>query len=113
VGEKGILYTATYGGRMHLLPLEKMKQMRQPPWTLLRPKIIMTDFLTAVRAGQKETAASFDYGARLTEFILLGNLAQRAGVGKEVQSDGPGMKVTNLPELNQWVKRPYRKGWPG
>jgi hypothetical protein len=47
----------------------------------------------------------------LTEFSLLGNLAQHAGVGKKVQWDGPGMKVTNLPELNQWLSRPYRKGW--
>jgi hypothetical protein len=48
----------------------------------------------------------------LTEFTLLGNLAQHAGVGKKVEWDGPNMKVTNLPELNEWLKRPYRKGWP-
>ena len=35
-----------------------------------------------------------------------------AGVGKKVEWDGPNMKVTNLPELNQWLKRPYRQGWP-
>ena len=68
--------------------------------------------LVAGDIGKKETAASFDYGARLTEFSLLGNLAQHAGVGKKIEWDGPNMKVTNLSELNQWVKRPYRKGWP-
>jgi hypothetical protein len=47
----------------------------------------------------------------LTEFTLLGNLAQHAGVGKKVEWDGPNMKVTNLPELNEWLKRPSRKGW--
>ena len=112
VGEKGILYTGTYGGKMHILPLEKMQQITQPPRTLPRPKNIMTDFLDACREGKTETAASFDYGAQLTEFTLLGNLAQHAGVGKKVEWDGPNMKVTNLPELNQWLKRPYRKGWP-
>ena len=56
--------------------------------------------------------ADFDYGSRLTEFTLLGNLAQHAGVGKKVEWDGPNMKVTNIPELNQWVKRPSREGWP-
>jgi predicted dehydrogenase len=111
VGEKGVLYTGTYGGKMHLVPMEKMEQITQPPRTLPRPKNIMTDFLDACRAGKTETAASFDYGAQLTEFSLLGNLAQRAGVGKKVEWDGPGMKVTNLPELNQWLSRPYRKGW--
>jgi len=29
-----------------------------------------------------------------------------------VEWDGPNMKVTNIPELNQWVKRPSREGWP-
>jgi predicted dehydrogenase len=111
VGEKGYLYTQTYGSGMHILPLEKMNQIKQPPKTLPRPKNIMTDFLDAVRAGQKMTSASFDYGARLTEFTLLGNLAQHAGVGKKVEWNGPKMKVTNIPELNKWVKRPYRKGW--
>jgi predicted dehydrogenase len=111
VGEKGILYTATYGGHMHLLPLEKMQAMKQPDRTLPRPKNIMADFLDAVRQGKKETAASFDYGARLTEFILLGNLAQRAGVGNKVEWDGASMKVTNLAELNACIKLPYRKGW--
>ena len=113
VGEKGVLYTGTYGGKMHILPLEKMQQMAQPPRTLPRPKNIMADFLNACREGKTESAASFDYGARLTEFAFLGNLAQHAGVGKKVEWNGPNMKVTNLRGLNQWVKRPYRKGWPG
>jgi predicted dehydrogenase len=112
VGEKGVLYTGTYGGKMHIMPLEKMNQITQPPRSLPRPKNIMTDFLNAVREGKRETAADFDYGARLTEFTLLGNLAQHAGVGKKVEWDGPSMKVTNLSELNAWIKRPYRKGWP-
>jgi predicted dehydrogenase len=112
VGEKGVLYTGTYGGKMHLLPLEKMNQITQPPRTLPRPQNVMSDFLTAVREGKKETAASFEYGARLTEFTLLGNLAQHAGVGKKVKWDGAGMRVSNLSELNRWVKRPHRSGWP-
>jgi len=112
VGEKGIIYTATYGGRMHVVPMEKMDEIKpEPPKTLSRPKNVMTEFLDACRSGKKETEASFDYGARLTEFTLLGNLAQHAGLGKKVEWDGPGMKVTNMPELNQWIKRPYRKGW--
>ena len=111
VGEKGVLYTQTYGGKMHILPLEKMEQIKQPPRSLPRPKNVFTDFLDAVRSGKKQTAASFDYGAQLTEFCLLGNLAQHAGVGKKVEWNGPKMKVTNSKELNRWVKLPYRKGW--
>jgi hypothetical protein len=111
VGEKGILYTGTYGGMMHLLPLEKFQQMKQPPRSLPRPKNIMADFLDAVRDGKTETSASFEYGSRLTEFTILGNLAQHAGVGRKVAWDGPNMKVTNIPELNEWLQRPCRSGW--
>ena len=111
VGDKGVIYTNTTGGRMHVVPMEKMQQIQQPPRTLPRPKNAFTDFLDAVREGKQQTAGSFDYGARLTEFVLLGCLAQHAGAGKKVEWDGAGMKVTNFTDLNQWVKRPYRKGW--
>jgi predicted dehydrogenase len=112
VGEKGILYTDTYGGHMHVLPRERMNEFSDVAKTLPRPKNIMTDFLDACREGKKETAASFEQGAGLTEFVLLGNLAQHAGVGQKVEWDGPNMRVTNLAELNAWVKRPTRSGWP-
>jgi hypothetical protein len=113
VGEKGVLYTGTYGGKFHLLPMEKMQTMEQPPRTLPRIKgeNPMTDLVEAIRSGKKETAASFEYGAQLTEFTLLGNLAQHAGLGNKVEWDGPNMKVKNLRDLNAWVKRSYRKGW--
>ena len=111
VGEKGVMYTGTYGGKFHVLPFETFQSMSQPPRTLPRPKNIMADFLDAVRGGKKETSASFDYGAQLTEFTLLGNLAQYAGIGKKVEWDGKHMKVSNFKDLNQWIKRPYRKEW--
>ena len=111
VGEKGVIFTGTYGDKMHIVPWEKMKETPQPAKTLPRPKDIFTDFIEACRAGKTETAASFDYGTRLTEFSILGNLAQHVGEGKKVEWDGLNMKVANIPELNQWVKRAYRSGW--
>jgi predicted dehydrogenase len=111
VGEKGVIYTGCYGDRMHILPMEKMQETPAPPKTLPRPKGIFADFVEACREGRTDTAVSFEYGTRLTEFALLGNLAQHVGEGRKVEWDGPNMKVTNIPELNQWVKRAYRKGW--
>lgn len=112
VGEKGILYTGTYGGRMRVVPIEKMQTLQQPPRTLPRPKNVFTDFVEAVRSGKKQTAASFDYASRLTEFTLLGNLAQHAGLHKKLVWDGPAMRVKNMPELDRWIKCPVRSGWP-
>jgi hypothetical protein len=96
---------------MHIIPFEKTERLPQPPITLPRPKDIFADFIDACRAGKSETSVPFEYGARLTEFAFLGNLAQHAGPGRKVQWDGPNMKVTNIPELNQWLQRKARKGW--
>jgi hypothetical protein len=106
VGEKGILYTGCYGGGARVVG-KSPKEMPDVP----RTPSIAADFLSACREGRKKTAAGFDYGARLTEMSLLGNMAQYAGPNKLVEWDGPGMKVTNLTELNAWIDRPYRKGW--
>jgi predicted dehydrogenase len=111
VGEKGILFTGGYGTDPHIVPKAKMSEITKPPKTLPRPRGSFTDFLDAVRAGRTDTATPFEYGARLTEFIILGNIAQLAGKGNKVEWNGPEMKVTNLPELNRFVNRPYRKGW--
>lgn len=111
VGEKGVIFTGTYGDKMHVVPWEKMREIPAPPRTLPRPKGVFADFLEACREGRTDTAVSFDYGTRLTEFALLGNLAQRVGAGKKVEWDGPNMKVTNLAELNAFVQRTPRPGW--
>ncbi len=111
IGDQGVLYTGTYGGRMHVLPFEKMQQMKQPARSLPRPSNVMMDFIGACREGLQQTAAAFDYGARLTEFTLLGNLAQRAGVGQKVEWDGQAARVRNLRELNAWIDLSARPGW--
>ena len=111
VGDKGVIYTGCYGGDMHVLPMAKMKELTAPPVTLARPKDSFHNFLEAVREGRIETATPFDYGAQLTEFTLLGNIAQFAGLGHKVEWDGPNMKVTNMPELDKFLHREYRTGW--
>ncbi len=116
VGEKGVIFTPTYGGTitnpMHIVPMEKMERIQQPPRTLPRPNSNpFVDFIQTCKAGRTDTATPFEYGARLTEFTLLGNLAQHAGVGNKVIWDGPNMRVTNIPELNRWIRREDRKGW--
>jgi len=111
IGDKGVIFTGTYGGKMHILPLESMSERPKPPQVLPRPSDVFTDFVNACLSGSATTSAPFEYGARLTEFAILGNLAQKAGIHNKVEWDGLNMRVTNQPELNQWVKREYRKGW--
>ena len=68
------------------------------------------EWLEAIRAGQPHHAGgNFEYSARLTEFVLLGNLAILSG--QKILWDSAKMRVTNLPAANQFVKPSFRKGW--
>jgi hypothetical protein len=66
------------------------------------------DWIRACKGGPK-TLANFDYAGPLTETILLGNVAARAD--KKLTWDGPNLKVTNVAEVNQYLRREYRAGW--
>ena len=57
----------------------------------------------------KQSPGSFIYTAPVTETILLGAVALRAG--KRVEYDTLNMKITNIPEANKYLVREYRKGW--
>jgi predicted dehydrogenase len=111
VGDKGIIYTATYGDKMHILPWAKMKETPAPAKTLPRPKDVFADFIEACLAGKTETHSPFEYGARLTEFAILGNLAQHVGPGHKLEWDPKQMKMKNAPELSAWIHRDPRDGW--
>jgi predicted dehydrogenase len=66
------------------------------------------EFLDAVRGGPAP-ASNFDYAAVLTETVLLGTVAQR--VGRRIEWDAAAMRVTNLPEANQFIRAERRSGW--
>ncbi len=111
IGDKGVMYTYNYGGSPRILPEEVHKAFPVPKDTL--PRIRgghFGDFLRACRGGEP-ASADFSYAGPLTEFVLLGHLALRAGVGNSVEWDSEKLAVTNRPELNRWVKPEYREGW--
>ena len=66
------------------------------------------EWIAACKGGPAPYS-NFDIAAYLTEIILLGCVALRAG--KKLEWDGPGMRAKNAPEAAQFVKREYRKGW--
>ena len=56
----------------------------------------------------------FEYAAQLTEVMLLGIAALRAGQSRKILYDGPAMRVMNIPEANAYLSREFRGGWfPG
>lgn len=102
VGDKGKMLD----GR--LIPESKMESYKRPPKTLPRSSGHFNEWINACRGGEP-AGSNFDIASLVTKTVLLGNIAQR--VGKRLHWDGPNMKVTNVPEANQYIHREYRKGW--
>jgi hypothetical protein len=113
VGQKGTIHAGSHGGAPRIVPEERHKEFPVPPQTLPRVKGgIWGDFLRACKDGGPKPISNFaDFAGPLLEAMYVGHLALRAGVGKKVEWDGPNMKCTNIPELNQYVRREYRRGW--
>jgi len=119
VGEKGTLFSPNdYGAKYKLLPEKDFEGFKPPEPRLPRlpggdqkvDPLHWREWVTACVNDKPEMCMSkFSYAGPLTETVVLGCVAQR--VGKRIEWDGPNMKVTNVPEANQFIKREYRKGW--
>ncbi len=66
-------------------------------------------WLDACKNPSLKTACDFEYSGNMIEQLLLGLVAYR--VGKKLAYDGATGKVTNVPEANALLSRPYREGW--
>ncbi|QDT61556.1 Inositol 2-dehydrogenase [Stieleria bergensis] len=120
VGSKGAIFSENdYGASYTMLPEADFADYKKPEQTL--PRIPFNsggdqrqkwEFVATVK-GEYEpgTMSNFGYAGRLTETILVGNLALRAGEGKRIAWDAKNLKSTNMPEINQFVSRDYRSGW--
>jgi predicted dehydrogenase len=113
VGDKGILAAGNYCNGPRLVPEERNHEFGKPPAKLKRLQkglTHQTDFLRSCKDG-KPASSTFEYAGALTEMVLLGCLAERAGMGQKVVWDRDKVEVTNLPALNRMVHREFRKGW--
>ncbi len=108
-GTRGKIIAGVYGNEPRLLPLKLHREYQRPPKTL--PRVSGShemDWVRACKTGGK-SGSDFSYSGPLTETCLLGNIAKR--VDGLIEWDAANLKVTNLPEANQYVRTPYRRGW--
>jgi len=113
VGDKGKMWCETYSESPRLIPESFMQAFTRPAKTLPRVPEGRSgherNWLDAIR--QKGQAVShFDYAGPFTETVLLGNVALRFP-SQRLQWDTAALKVTNLPEADQYVQHKYRPGW--
>jgi predicted dehydrogenase len=120
LGSKGALFSPDdYGSQYYLLPKEDFSAYKPPAQTLPRiPYKAGNDqrqkweFVSTIKGDYEPgTMANFGYGGRLTETILVGNLALRVPEGTRIEWDAKNLVSPNVPEVNQFVQREYRAGW--
>jgi predicted dehydrogenase len=113
VGDQGSLYTPDdYGAEYVLLPRNKFEGYKPPEKFVPRcPSGVSNHFKEWVTAchGGAPAMSNYNYSSRLTETMILGNLALRAG--GRIEWDAKSQVVTNNRDANKFVRREYRTGY--
>jgi predicted dehydrogenase len=113
VGDKGKMWCETYSESPRLIPESAMQAFQRPPRSLPRVPEGRAghekNWLDAIRT-KGQAVSNFDYAGPFTEAVLLGNVALRYP-GQRLMWDAANMKVTNLPEADQFVQHKYRGSW--
>jgi predicted dehydrogenase len=119
VGAKGILFSPNdYGAKFRLTPDKdfadvKMDRPEKGPEGVDSDNdaFMKKEWAGAIKAGKPTLASSnFDYAARLTEAMLLGNIAVRFA-GQRLEWDAAKLQFTNSDAASKLVRAEYRKGW--
>lgn len=110
VGSKATVFADTYYSSARIIPEVKRRELAPTLPAKTLPRIQGGHFLEWVNAckGGTPAGANFEYAAQLTETVLLSNVAVRAR--RPIEWDTAAMKVTNLPEANQYLTKTYRAG---
>ncbi len=132
IGTKGKMMASEYAANPRLLPLSRNQEVKVKQTYARVPGSADGHYAQWVEGaiagyGNKELSAPFNLAGPLTEAILMANLAIRAADTPKPRANGRGMeypgsnmkllwdavamRVTNLEEVNQYVKRDYRAGW--
>jgi predicted dehydrogenase len=106
VGSEGMLLSDY--SRHVLLPQEKFRDFKSPEPTIPESIGHHAEWLQAIKTGSA-TTCNFDYSGALTEAVLLGTVAYRAG--QTLEWDPMALRVTNTDQAQQWIHKEYRPGW--
>lgn len=109
IGSKGRIFSSNdYHKEYVILPKEQFTDLKKPEYVSSPGHF--TEFAMAIKQNKPELAMSnFNYSGQLTETVLLGNVALRAG--KKITWDSEKMKVSSDDSANQYITREYRKGF--
>ncbi len=110
VGDNGTILVRGWGGESpRLIPESKHRDFKFPPKTLPRSIGHYEEWIRACKTGSP-TESNFGFAGPLTEAVLLGSVAIRAG-GEVLHWDSVNMKIPNAPEVESFLGYEYRQGW--
>jgi predicted dehydrogenase len=121
VGEKGTLFSPNdYGAQFRITPEKDFGQIQTATPEKL-PQGVATDkevdqqqkkeWVEAIKANKPSMALSnFDFAGRLTEAMLLGNIAVRFA-GEKLEWNAEKLTFGNSRQATALVSKQYRKGW--
>ena len=111
-GKKGLLRIQGHSGGWQFLPEDRRKEVPDPAKTIPRAHGGPIEDLFHAMKNDGTPCSNFpDAATPLTSFVLTGHLAMHAGIGKKLEWNVAEMKCTNMPEINRFARREYRKGW--
>ena len=112
VGKKGTLSSVEWtGGDWNLLPEDRFRAFKPPHASVPRaPGQSHHQEWLLPPAGGPPAFCRFDgFAARLTETMLVANLALRTG--KKIHWDAETMTAIGCPEAAPFISRDYRREW--
>ncbi|MEX0821942.1 MAG: Gfo/Idh/MocA family oxidoreductase [Rhodothermales bacterium] len=112
----GMMYVGSNGTLLHMNGLQLLRNGRKeelPEVPKLYDRIENesheNNWLRAIR-GEEEATSPFSFAAPLTETVLLGVVSLKAG-NRKLHWDAENMRVTNISDANQFLRREARSGW--
>ncbi len=109
VGDRGKILCGFNGSHPRLIPQTKMEAYKPPPQALPRSPGNEREWLDACKGGKVKPGGNFEFSGMVTETLLLGNVAVRAG--QKLNWDRPNLKVLNSETAQKLVAPERRKGW--
>lgn len=108
VGSEGGLLCGGAGGDFQIFPEDVREATKSPAPTIPRSAGHHRDWIDAIKGGPP-ASSNFEYGAKLTEIVLLGLVALRTG--EIIRWDPAAMKATGVPAADSIIHETYRDGW--
>ena len=110
VGDEGSILTQNmYCTKWVFLPEERFRDYKIPESDRPVSPGHHQEWIRRCKGEDLQVHSSFVAASKLTESLLVGNVALR--VGKKLKWNGKKMKATNCPEADQYIRTAYRKGW--